>query len=296
MKARRSTIWTLGMLVATFGLSGCSADKPLNPSFALRYDDAKAALRDMAEHRGKLARPVVVLGGWIDPGVATAVVGGQVRDVVDDGRVLDVSFAFCGSFDDCRQRLIERVEAAFPSTDPVWTQEVDVIAVSMGGLVARYAAAPPPQEVVPPPPEGSPTPEVEDHTNQPSPRRLKIARLFTISSPHRGAQMAPLPTFDRLQIDMRPGSDFMQRLEAELPEVRYDIYPYVRLGDLTVGEANAAPPGRTAWWLATPFLQGAHLSAFRDPRILADICRRLRNEPAYATAPAAPLPDADAAE
>ena len=37
-------------------------------------------------------------------------------------------------------------------------------------------------------------------------------------------------------------------------------------------------------------LQGAHLMASKDPRIVADIARRLRGEPPFATTPAEPLP------
>ncbi len=64
--------------------------------------------------------------------------------------------------------VIDAVDQKFPSSDPEVTTEVDVIGYSMGGLAARYAAMP------------------ATAVNL-SKRRLQIGRLFTISSPHRGA-------------------------------------------------------------------------------------------------------------
>jgi hypothetical protein len=37
-------------------------------------------------------------------------------------------------------------------------------------------------------------------------------------------------------------------------------------------------------------MQGAHLAAHTDPRLLADIARRLRNETPFTTEPRTPLP------
>jgi len=210
--------------------------------------------------------------------------------------VISVSFFFCGSFDGCRKRVIDAVEKAFPSDDPEWTTEVDVVAVSMGGLVARYAAAPPRA------PKATTTNAASQPTTDRAPaRRLRIARLFTISSPHRGAALAFLPTFNQLQIDMRAGSKFLQRLDAfdELvepgsaqtrPSDSYELIPYVRLDDMIVGERNAAPAGWTPWWVPAEPFQDSHIFAMADPRIVADIARRLRGEPPLTTDPPAPLP------
>lgn len=281
-----SSRWMLAVLLALAAI-GCSADQPLNSSFAITHADAKQALRDMEAEPVEPRRPVLVLGGWIDPGFATGHLTRQLKRVLGDGQVVDVSFAFCGSFDSCRDRLMRRLEETLPSDEPGWTTEVDVVAVSMGGLVARYAAAPPP-----PPPEVDGNSEADDESGSDAPphRRLRIARLFTIATPHRGARMAVLPTFDRLQIDMRPGSPFIQALDEALAGGDYELVPYVRLGDLTVGQANAAPPGVTPWWVATPCCQGGHLDAYRDPRIVADIARRLRGEAGYTAGPAADWP------
>ena len=297
----------LVVVAATAALlaTGCAAHPP-NPSFNVSNDDAREALREMRHDAKPLPRPLVVLGGLDDPGVATTVLTDDFRELSgNDPRVIGVSFFFCGSFDGCRKRVIDAVDKAFPSDDPVWTTEVDVVAVSMGGLVARYAAAEPTPAKKP---ESN-----EEAASQPStihaPRRLRIARLFTISSPHRGASLAFLPTFNQLQIDMRAGSKFLRRLDAcdELaldasstaavsattttrPIGGYELIPYVRLDDMIVGERNAAPAGWTPWWVPAVPLQDSHLFAIADPRIVADIARRLRGEPPLTTGPPAPLP------
>ena len=198
---------------------------------------------------------------------------------------------FCDSFDACRLRVAQAVDRAFPSDDSNQTVEVDVIGLSMGGLVGRYCAA----EFVP---------AGETPSSQPSPggrgsksgKRLRIRRLFTTSSPHLGAVRAErLPQLLELQRDMTPGSELYERLEraeasAGASGTRYELVPYVRLGDDVVGSANAAPKGRTAWWVTNPPGQFAHVGAMTDPRILADVVRRLRGEKPITKEPAAPLP------
>ena len=103
--------------------------------------------------------------------------------------------------------------------------------------------------------------------------------------------MALMPTLNQLQIDMRPGSAFLRALNQGRKDSDYPIYPYVRLGDRVVGEVNTAPPGQTAWWVSNLPLQGAHISAYNDPRIHADIVRRLQDKAPYTTEPVAPIPE-----
>ena len=130
----------------------------------------------------------------------------------------------------------------------------------MGGLVARYAALP--------------TDPDAGH-----PRRLRVRRLFTIATPHNGAQLAPLGGLvSATARQMRHGSDFLERLNAALPDAEYDLIPYVRLGDFTVGPPWAAPPGRTPYWVSNRPLQLPHVMAFLDARFRADIVARLRGD------------------
>ena len=254
-------------------LFGCVGNGRSNPSFSVTASEAKRAMRQMEHLPRPLDRPVVVLGGFNDPGVAAGHLAREVRRLTGDGRVLAVSFGFCEPLDDCRRRVVRAVDRAFPAADPVWTCEVDVIAVSLGGVVARHAAAP------------SPAPA---HN-----RRLRVARLFTISSPHRGAAIANLPSLPfaaGVQADLRPGSKFLRALERGENPLGYELIPYARLGDGVVGDANTAPTGRTPYWVPTPPFQDAHFMAYSDPRIVADIARRLRGEPPFATDPSQPLP------
>jgi len=247
----------------------CAAG-PENPSFPLLETDARTALRQMEDSPKHLQRPVLVIGGYLDFGVTPSLVRSELRAVTADDRIAPVALFDCNDFDDCREKVIAAVDRAFPTKDPEFTTPVDVIGVSMGGLAARYAAAP--------------DPAGKSH------RRLKIARLFTISSPHQGAVMAILPTFHKLVLQMRHGSDFLGCLDQARCGREYEIFPYVRLNDGWVGESNAAPPGQVPWWVPNPFLQGSHLGAAADPRILADIARRLRGEEPFTRGPPTPLP------
>lgn len=256
-------------MLALVLLSGCAGQRRSNPSFDITASQARRALREMAAARKPLRRPVIVLDG-MGPPLAGAHFASAVRRAVGDGPVVPVQFAFCCSLEDCRRRVIATVERCFPSADPGWTTEVDVIANSMGGVVGRFAAAPP--------------------AAGRSGKRLRIARLFTISSPHRGANLAALPPLiGPLQIERRKNSASLRALEAREQPGSYELVAYVRRGDWIVGDANAAPDGLPVHWLPTPPLEDAHLLAFADPRIVADICRRLRDEEPFAAHSPEPL-------
>ena len=223
--------------------------------------EAKAALRQMRREPKPLSRPVVVAGGIHDPGfVAPHVARVLGSAITGSDSIISVAFVGPGArtLDTCRDRLIDAVQKTFGPTDGDVTAEVDVVGYSMGGIVARHAAR---QRT-----EG---------------RRLGIRRLFTISTPHRGARLAALPTLDQRKIDMRPGSDFLAALDADLAAANYEVYSYARVGDLVVGTENTAPTGRNPWWVVGGPLVLSHLGAGHDPRILADIARRLRGEPPF---------------
>lgn len=218
-----------------------------------------------------LTRPLLVLGGYLDPGFAAGSIKRTFRGLAGgDDRIIGLSFAFNAQFANCRRRVIAAVDKRFPSDDPARTQEVDVIGYSMGGLIGLYAAA---------------ECEAEKHK-----RRLRIARLFTISTPHRGAALAWLPIPIPLQRDMRFGSRFLASLMKAMEDKPYPVIPYTRLRDRVVGEANTAPDGQQPWWTPCPSFEPSHAVAFQDPRILADIARRLRGEQPWTREPAAPVP------
>lgn len=253
-------------------LVGCSS--PNNPSFAFSGDEAKEALREMREDPKPFERPVVALSGWLDPILMEwhwrkhlSLANGD-----DKQGYITLSFLGIGTFDGCRDAVIDTVQSRWPSDDPDWTVEVDVVGYSMGGLISRYAAAPP----------------INPDTSQP--RRLKIRNLYTIATPHRGAKLSALPSLDKRVRDMKAGSVFLAYLDEQLPKAGYQMFNYARLGDGVVGTENTAPLGESAWWVHNRFLQRSHVFARSDKRITADILRRLRGETPYTTQPPAPLP------
>jgi hypothetical protein len=299
-------------MILAIGLAcaGCASDTPMNPSFPLTRDVAAAALKQMQRDQRALPRPVIVLGGIHDPGFVAPHIADVIRDSVPDRTlVMDVSFFETGSFEKCGAKLIRMIDERFPSDDPSHTIEVDVVAFSMGGLVARLAAS--------------------DAWADTHGRRLRMTRLFTISTPHQGADLAGLPTLDDRVKSMREGSAFLEQLnsgdmaidnaangdDASIDKHEtdasanenaadqmlivmpvegaarhgYRLFAYVRLNDGVIGEEHAAPLGVNAWWVPNG-LSFSHLLAGFDNRILADILRRLREEEPYSIEPAAPLP------
>ena len=258
-----------------FFLAGCGTTDRINPSFSVSTDTAKQILAGEAAHPKALVRPLVIVGGYFDPGIAAPIMGGHFRDWTHDRRIVTVSLGLCFTIEQCRRHIIDEVDEAFPTSDPNETTEVDVIGYSLGGLASRYAAE-------------DPKPGMEPQ------RRLRIARLFTISSPLRGAVAAesiPLINVMPLVRTMTPGSDVIRGVA--LPHGADEIYPvysYVRLRDYEVGSSNAALPGQSAWWVQAPPLLRPHGLAFTDARILADILLRLHDETPLSTEPPAPLP------
>lgn len=257
----------------TIVIAGGCAGPCMNPSFPITAADARADLKRMAAKPVCASRPIVIVGGYGDPGFVPFELSNRLKRILNPGvKVITADAGFTFTMDAARQRLLGRVEEALDCPDAACTPEVDVIAMSMGGLVARHAAAP-----------------REDG------RRLRIVRLFTISSPHRGARLAAIPSFEGRVADMRPGSAFLCRLDdpmCQTPETGFELVPYGRLNDFIVGTENTAPPGRTPWWVDTPVFQAAHLMGHSDPRILADIARRIRGEEPFTQDPPAPLPGA----
>jgi len=120
--------------------------------------------------------------------------------------------------------------------------------------------------------------------------RLRIARLFTISTPHRGALAAEMLRPDNRAAQMRAGSTLLADLDGAYPTCGYEFISYVRLGDGIVGEEAARGPDGRLWWVADKPLSPSHMHAAYDQRIIADIVRRLAGEDPWTTEPCAPLP------
>src|SRR4051794_368235 len=169
-----------GMMLVAVVAAGCASEREnLNPSFPITIEQGRAELERMACDPRPLERPVVILGGFLDPGIGALAVGSELRKCVRDPRIVSVNFLFCDSFDACRQRVVDAVDRAFPTGDPNETVEVDVIGLSMGGLVGRYCAANLPTPV--------PATQGASIERQRIARRLRVHTLYTASSPHAGA-------------------------------------------------------------------------------------------------------------
>ena len=256
------------LLLAVLGSAVPACQAVSNPSSVLTYEEASAAIRAMARDPRTPPRPILVLGGYRDVGLGPWWVARDLARVICPRAIVRASFGFATSFDACADAAVAAVELAFPSGEPDATVVVDVVAISMGGLVARHAA-----------------------TARPGQKRLRIARLFTISSPHRGARLASaMPAIDPLQDEMTRGSPFLARLDEALAEAPIEIHAYTRLSDAIVGAENAAPVGTNPLWVPARPLEPSHAAAVLDPLIRADIMRRLRGEPPIFVEPHAPLP------
>lgn len=252
-------------------LAGCGSPQRANPSLDLSLEEGRSALRAMQRTPKPLERPVLVLAGYWDPGGGVHTTAEMLRAVTSTPEmIIEVPFWSVRSWESCRDRALDRLEQRFPSPDEARTVEVDVVGVSMGGLVARFAA-------------------MARAESDPG-RVLEINRLFTLATPHRGARLAWIASFDNRPFDMQAGSAFLARLDAELGARAYEVYPYVRLCDTIVGVENTAMTGETPWWVPNPPFEASHLNMPSDERLIADIARRLRGERPFATEPRAALP------
>lgn len=229
-----------------------SEPKPLPDLRALRSAAAREIERMRCEAR-TLERPVVVLGGWRAWQFNSEGLAHRLRRLTS-GRAEDflaVSFMRHNRLETAAQLAIRAVQRRWASATTDESIEVDVIGVSMGGLVARLAAM-----------EGSP--------------RLKIARLFTLATPHRGASLANRIAIDRAARDMRTGSAQLGRLDACIGSV--NVTCYARLRDRIVGARNASPHGSHPNWIPGPRAL-SHVLVTTEPVFIADIALRLRGEP-----------------
>jgi hypothetical protein len=247
-------------------LTSCQSPK-VNPSFDVTTEEASNILEQMAANPVAAKRPVVVIGGYLDPGIAPGIIAHRLGAYFTEVTVVPIIVGFQSTFDACRDTVIEAVEAATQEATHGATEGVDVIGASMGGLVARYAAL-----------------EIEGRPG------LETIRLFTIGTPHLGARVAELPSLNQLHLDMRKDSPFMAMIRDSESEIDYQIVPYTLLGDDIVGEENTAPSGQTPYWLDKGGSAFAHFEAMIDERIFADIVRRLRDEEPLSSEPPAPLP------
>lgn len=227
-----------------------------NPDFQPPDRGLKAEWRRMRERPVGLARPLLVLAGWRAVRWPAAMLARSLAELVGGpaDRVAAMAFPLSFSFGSAVPRVAKLVESRWPSNDPEETSQIDVVAISMGGLIARGAAI-----------------------GTQGGKRLRIARLFTLGTPHRGARMARFIRPDACVRDMLPGSSFLAQLDQGLPGAAYELVCYARLRDSWVGATRSAPHGREPIWTPGPLLL-SHQTISADPLIRTDIARRLRGE------------------
>jgi pimeloyl-ACP methyl ester carboxylesterase len=251
-------------------VGGCISMPERNPALGLTREQAAADSEQMRHARKPLARPVVVLNGYRGVPTLANRVARRLTDLTsgNGSDILAVSYFFDTYFDRIAAEVVRRVEERWPSADPDQTIEVDVVGISMGGLVARWAALPVAERVR----AGAAAP---DSTS--AGKRLRVRRLFTLGTPHRGATLAEAVAPDAAARDMVRGSPLLATLDARLNEGGYELVCYGQCRDGIVGCTRCAPDGQEPIWTSGTLL-GSHLSIGDNRLFLADIARRLRGE------------------
>jgi pimeloyl-ACP methyl ester carboxylesterase len=255
------------MVSAAFFTASCVNIPQDNPAFPLTIEQASAELARLRANPSPPERPVVVLAGYRAPSLPGSVLAAKLRELTGAPRVriIAVSYQHLGEFPAILRHADEQIRERLP--EAAAGQPIDVVGISMGGLVARALADGLGHRATVRPGSDQSLPE------QP----LNIANIYTLATPHRGAIIAERVAFEPAARDMRSGSGFLAELDAALPDARYTLVPYVRLRDAWVGATRAAPPGREPVWTSGRLLF-THFTVHQDERILADLARRLRGE------------------
>lgn len=227
-----------------------------NPDFHLDDAALEADLARMGRDPRRLERPVVILGGWHSPGVANRSVESVLRPHTSGRRddFLSITYplklSVGGAAESAARTMRER---------GLWDRELDLVGVSMGGVIARGLAS-----------------GAFGHG------ALRVRRIFTIATPHRGAKIARIALLDRCAWELRPASKLLARLNQRNgngsdPE----LVCYGALRDWWIGARNTAPPWMQPHWIDVPAGFGrlcSHFAINHDRRVLVDIARRLRAE------------------
>jgi pimeloyl-ACP methyl ester carboxylesterase len=239
---------------------------PANPNFPLTVAQARADLKRMRLEPSMPPRPILVLSGYHSPKMQAAQLRRSLlRFTHPQAPIIAIGYP-------SRTRIGQIVgDVLIASAKHIQPDhEVDVIGISMGGLIARAVCT------------GEPLRTSAGIV--PARRALRVRRVFTLASPHRGALLAEKIVPDSAAKDMQAGSVFLQDLDAlSLPaKCGYELTCYSRIYDGWVGATRAAPPGHSVLWTqGLPW--GSHFSVSWDAIILADLSRRLRLEEPWAS-------------
>jgi len=251
--------------------AACHKVGPENPRVRTDAHELNLLRAELRDNPVSLRRPVVVITGLWDPGVGDADIAATLAQLTS-GRPDDFIRFQPGvpqNFDESIIELTELINERLNDGRPALvTPEVDVVALSMGGLVARHATIPSVRWIT-----------------------LDAARVFTLASPHTGARFAEdWHWLDPIIADMAPGSDYLAWLDRNDPR-DYRLFPYAVTNDPVVGKEYAAPSDweQDPLWVRGRF-HSSHQFIHRDEILLTDIALRLRGEtPLFVDA--APTPD-----
>jgi hypothetical protein len=267
-RLERRVPWFL-LFIVVAALGGCTyLPKPSEPHPASKEQVMEQWDRLRAEP-AELERPVLVFDGWVPTGGGNAIAK-HIRALTGNDKetiVLKTNYLF-GSAEGMARGAVKLVEKKWPSDDPEWTTEVDVVALSNGGIYARLATLP--------------------SITGKDRKRLNAKRIFTISSPHRGLRFGiqSIP-IDAALWDVQPNSNVLKYLDEHYAEAEYELICYAELNDEMVGAKNTAPPGEGSYWTNTTHLM-SHISSAYNRRILTDIALRLRGEEPMTAEPSEP--------
>jgi pimeloyl-ACP methyl ester carboxylesterase len=227
------------------------------------YPHSDAEVREvLARQRGTPrvpVRPVIVLSGYHSPMAQAQHLAATLRGLTHrEAPMACVAYFAAGRMD----RIITsaRAQVARAMSQHGWS-EVDLIGISMGGLIARALAS------------GGALHAACGRIEGAAP--INAARVLTIASPHRGAKLAEWVRPDSAARDLRAGSTFLRSLDGQaLPR---ELVCYSPLGDTWVGATRASPQGMGVIWTPGAWV-GSHFAATWDMRIVADVAVRLRGE------------------
>jgi pimeloyl-ACP methyl ester carboxylesterase len=194
-----------------------------------------------------------VIGGWRSPHFTAARLARRLARATSGkpGDVVPASYALLGTTPAAMRAVRQTI-----LTQRWHDQELDIVGISMGGLIARALAA--------------------GLDGQPP---LHIRRLFTLATPHRGAVLADWVRLDPACHDLRQSSPFLQSLDRAAQPI--DIRPFALKRDGWVGTARTGPIGTNPYVLppiGLARLGFSHFAIANDPRIIAAIVVELRSQ------------------
>jgi len=245
------------VLGAALAAGGCVAVGPQNPGWPYTDPDRVAAeKRRLREGPVGVDRPVVVVTGYASVPPMAASFAREMEELTgaDEKMFVPIDMFFINDMRDGVDVLLRELNERYPHPSDEETIEVDVVGISMGGIVAKLAAEPE---------EGRP--------------RLNINTLYTLGAPHRGADLANANPMDQAAQDLMYKSIMLVKLHENMPRRGYELVPYAILSDDLVGPRNSAPWGVWPVWVRGR-LVGSHIALQSDERIQIDLARRLRGE------------------